>query len=233
MSQLRATRIASALPLAACLVIAAPLADAQASEAEGSSIGGFFRSLGKGIDDALQGSATGAQGAVDGVNRTHAAVNGEVRGRVRVQGGRTVTCFHGIVACYLGPPNMSSPGQSQGVPLMLVLADGRAMANSADQLASAGVLVVPTSPQAGARPDAGYSDGLGCTDPSWSKDEIVRRRREIMECQSDEITERAARREKLRQEQDAASKRRAQQQLEAETRMKFEAIQRDAAQPKP
>ena len=214
------------------LATCAPGAGAQSAEADSSSVGGWFRNLGKGIDNALQGGAQGGQGAVDGVNRAHAAVNGQVRGRARLQGGRTLTCFHGITACYLGPANMTSPGQSQGVPLLLVLADGRAMANNADQLESAGVLVLPT-PQSGARGDTGYSDGLGCTDPSWTKDEIVRRRREIMDCQADAITERAAQREKLRRDQDAATRQRAQQQLEADTRSKFEAIQRDAAQPKP
>jgi len=222
--------------VAACFALFAACANAQApapaQESSGSGLGNWFRNLGKSIDDATQGTAQGGNAAVDGINRTHAAVNGQVRGRVALQGGRTATCFQGITACYLGPADMTSPGQSQGVPLMLVLPDGRAMANNADQLASAGVLVLPAAPGAGARSDTGYSDGLGCTDPSWTKDEIVRRRREIMECQSDAITERAAQRERARQQQDAASRQRAQQQLESDTRAKFEAIQRDAANPK-
>lgn len=218
--------------LVACLAAFASGAGAQSAGGDSSSVGGWFRDLGKRIDNALQGAAQCGQGAVDGVNKVHTAVNGQVRGRLRLQGGRTVTCFHGITACLLGPANMTSPGQSQGVPLLLVLADGRAMANNADQLDSAGVSVLPT-PQAGARGDTGYSDGLGGTDPSWTKDEIVRRRREIVDSQAEAITERAAQRERLRRAQDAATRQRAQQQLEADTRSKFEAIQRDAAQPKP
>ncbi len=94
---------------------------------------------------------------------------------------------------------MTSPGQAQGVPVLLILPDGRAVPNNADQLAHFGVLVLPAAPSAN-KGDTGYSDGLGCTDPSWTKDEIIRRRREIMECQADAITERAAQRAQGRQQ---------------------------------
>ncbi len=126
---------------------------------------------------------------------------------------------------------MTSPGQAQGVPVMLILPDGRAVPNNADQLAHFGVLVLP-SPQSLNKGDTGYSDGLGCTDPSWTKDEIIRRRREIMECQADAITERAAQRAQARQRMSDADRKRAQKQLEDETKARFEAIQKEAAQGK-
>ncbi len=108
---------------------------------------------------------------------------------------------------------MTSPGQAQGVPVMLILPDGRAVPNNADQLAHFGVLVLPAAPSAN-KGDTGYGDVLGCTDPSWTKDEIIRRRREIMDCQSD------------------AERKRAQKQLEDQTKAQFEAIQKDAAKGK-
>lgn len=202
-----------------------------AEKKEGGGLGGFLRGLGKSVDDAVKAGTQGAQGAVDGVNNAHAAVNGSVRGRVALQGGKTATCFNGITACYLGSPNMTSPGQSQGVPVMLVLADGRAVANNADQLAHFGVLVLPQAGGTAGNPDTGYRDPYGCTDPSWTKDEIVRRRREIMECQSEAITERAAQRAQARQQMTDAERQRAQQKLEADTKAQFEKIQRDAANP--
>lgn len=218
----------------------APYAAAQSAEAppaekkEGGGFGGFLRSIGKSVDDAVKTGTQGAQGAVDTVNQTHAAINGTVRGRVALQGGKTATCFNGITSCYLGAPNMTSPGQSQGVPLMLVLADGRAVGNNADQLAHFGVLVMPQTAAPVGNTDTGYSDGLGCTNPNWTKDEIIRRRREIMDCQADEITERAYQRDLARRQQrDAAAggNQAAQRKLEAETKARFEEIQRNAAKP--
>ncbi len=176
----------------------------------GGGLGDWLKQLGKSADDALKAGTQGAQGAVDGVNKVHAAVNGSVRGRVALQGGKTATCFTGITACYLGSPAMTSPGQAQGVPVLLVLPDGRAVPNNADQLAHAGVLVLPAAPAAAAKGDTGYSDGLGCTDPSWTKDEIVRRRREIMDCQAEAITERAAQRAQARQKASEAERARTQ-----------------------
>jgi hypothetical protein len=226
-----------ALRTAAALVAALALHAAQAQDAPqpaASSAGGlgdWLKQLGKSVDDAVKAGTQGAQGAVDGVNKTHAAVNGSVRGRVALQGGKTATCFTGISSCYLGSPTMTSPGQAQGVPVMLILPDGRAVPNNADQLAHFGVLVMPTTPAAG-NGDAGYRDPYGCTDPSWTKDEIVRRRREIMQCQSDAITERAAQRAQARQQMTDAERKRAQQKLEDETKARFEAIQREAAKGK-
>lgn len=229
--------ISLALRSAAALVAALALHAAHAQDAPqpaASSAGGlgdWLKQLGKSVDDAVKAGTQGAQGAVDGVNKTHAAVNGSVRGRVALQGGKTATCFTGIASCYLGSPTMTSPGQAQGVPVMLILPDGRAVPNNADQLAHFGVLVLPTAPAAG-NGDAGYRDPYGCTDPSWTKDEIVRRRREIMQCQSDAITERAAQRAQARQQMTDAERKRAQKQLEDDTKARFEAIQKEAAKGK-
>lgn len=233
---IRTTPLGPTLFAAVLLTVAfnAPYAAAQDTQPPAQNkggVGGFLKKLGKGIDDAVKTGTQGTQGAVDTINQTHAAVNGTVRGRVTLQGGKTATCFNGITACYLGPANMTSPSQSQGVPMMLVLPDGQAVANNADELAHFGVLVLPQTGVASGNNDTGYSDGLGCTDPSWTKDEIVRRRREIMDCQADEITERAAKRAQARQAKTDAERNLAQQQLEADTKAQFEAIQRAAANP--
>lgn len=229
--------ISLALRSAAALVAVFALHAAHAQDApqpaasSAGGIGEWLKQLGRSVDDAVKAGTQGAQGAVDGVNKTHAAVNGSVRGRVALQGGKTATCFTGISSCYLGSPTMSSPGQAQGVPVMLILPDGRAVPNNADQLAHFGVLVLPTTPAAG-NGDSGYRDPYGCTDPSWTKDEIVRRRREIMQCQSDAITERAAQRAQARQQMTDAERKRAQKQLEDDTKARFEAIQKEAAKGK-
>ena len=199
----------------------------QPAASSAGGLGDWLKQLGKSVDDAVKAGTQGAQGAVDGVNKTHAAVNGSVRGRVALQGGKTATCFTGISSCYLGSPAMTSPGQAQGVPVMLILPDGRAVPNNADQLAHFGVLVLPAPPSAN-NGDAGYRDPYGCTDPSWTKDEIVRRRREIMECQAEAITERAAQRAQARQQMTDADRKRAQKQLEDDTKARFEAIQKEA-----
>ncbi len=226
-----------ALRSAAALVAAFSLHAAHAQDAPqpaasaAGGLGDWLKQLGKSVDEAVKAGTQGAQGAVDAVNKTHAAVNGSVRGRVSLQGGKTATCFTGISSCYLGSPSMTSPGQAQGVPVMLILPDGRAVPNNADQLAHFGVLVLPAAPSTN-KGDTGYSDGLGCTDPSWTKDEIIRRRREIMECQSDAITERAAQRAQARQQTTDAERKRAQKQLEDETKAQFEAIQKESAKGK-
>ncbi len=208
----------AAMAAAAVMILSPANANAQQAaapqaqtETTGSKVGNFFRKAIKQADAAIQQGTTGAQAAVDGVNGAHAAVNSNtVRGRMVQQNGSTVTCFNGIEACYIGPANMSNPGQATGTPLMVISRDGRALPNNADRLAEAGVIVLPPAAGGGntgtGRPDTGYRDGLGCTDPSWTSDEIVRRRREIMECQSDQITERAYQRDLARRQQrDAAA----------------------------
>lgn len=226
-----ALRSAAALAAVLALHVAHAQDTPQPAASSAGGLGDWFKQLGKSVDDAVKAGTQGAQGAVDGVNKAHTAVNGSVRGRVALQGGKTATCFTGISSCYLGSPTMTSPGQAQGVPVMLILPDGRAVPNNADQLAHFGVLVLPAAPGAG-NGDAGYRDPYGCTDPSWTKDEIVRRRREIMQCQSDAITERAAQRAQARQQMTDAERKRAQKQLEDETKARFEAIQKEAAKAK-
>ena len=53
-----------------------------------------------------------------------------------------------------------------------------------------------------------------------------------MECQSDAITERAAQRAQTRQQMTDADRKRAQKLLEAETKARFEVIQKEAAKGK-
>lgn len=243
MAHISQTLFAALLMTAGTPYAAAQDAQAPAAEKkEGGGLGGFLRGIGKSVDDAVKAGTQGAQGAVDGVNNTHAAVNGSVRGRVALQGGKTATCFNGITACYLGSPNMTSPGQSQGVPVMLVLADGRAVLNNADQLAHFGVLVLPSPAPgtAGGKADTGYRDayGTGCVTPDMTGDEIVRNRNAIHQCQMERVGEQAWQRSMQRQgrnpdgtPQTDAQRQRAQQKLEADTKAQFEKIQREAANP--
>lgn len=242
--------ISLALRSAAALVAALALHAAQAQDAPppaasaAGGLGDWFKQLGKSVDDAVKAGTQGAQGAADGVNKAHAAVNGSVRGRVALQGGKTATCFTGISSCYLGSPTMTSPGQAQGVPVMLILPDGRAVPNNADQLAHFGVLVLPTAPATGGKADTGYRDrwGTGCVTPNMTGDEIVRNTRAIQECQTDAISERAWQRSQEQQQrqrgsasaptQTDAQRKRAQQQLEDDTKARFEAIQKEAAKGK-
>jgi hypothetical protein len=204
----------------------------QPAASSAGGLGDLLKQFGKSVDDAVKAGTQGAQGAVDGVNNAHAAVNGSVRGRVALQGGKTATCFTGIVSCYLGPATMTSPGQAQGVPVMLILPDGRAVPNNADQLAHFGVLVLP-APKANGKPDTGYRDPYGCVTPNMTGAEIARSRA-VLECQTDAISERAWQR--AQQRNDAArtadtpsQRQQAQKQLEEETKAKFEAIQKEAA----
>ncbi len=238
----------SAVALAAAFALHAAYAQEapQPAASAAGGLGDWLKQLGKSVDEAVKAGTQGAQGTVDAVNKTHAAVNGSVRGRVALQGGKTATCFTGITSCYLGSPTMTSPGQSQGVPVMLILPDGRAVPNNADQLAHFGVLVLP-SPTPGApggKADTGYRDsyGTGCVTPNMTGDEIVRNRNAIHQCQMERVGEQAWQRsqERQRQQREAAGgtpqtdaqRKRAQQQLEEETKAKFEVIQREAAKGK-
>jgi hypothetical protein len=158
-----------------------------------------------------------AQGFLDKLKQSVGG-NYTVRGRVQVQDGQWLTCFDGIKTGYLGPIDLARPGDARtdpatgklkvttaAIPTVILTRTGVVTSNDCDSLAEQKLLSLPTSvivAQGGG--ETGYSDGLGCTDPSWTKEEIVRRRREIMECQSDAITERAAQRIKQR-EQAAAS----------------------------
>lgn len=125
-----------------------------------------------------------------------------VRGRVRVQDGQWLTCFDGIKTGYLGAHDMARPGDATtdpatgrtkvttaAIPTVIMTRGGVVTQNNCDTLTELGLLL-PPAPEPG-KSDTGYSDPYGCTKPEWTKDEVVARRREIMECQSDAITERA------------------------------------------
>lgn len=195
----------------------------------------------------LAASGAQAQGFLDQLKQ---AVGGEytVRGRLQVQDGQWLTCFDGINAGYLGPAHLARPGDAQrdpvtghirlttaAIPSIILTRNGTVTSNDCDSLAQQGLLVRPAQAGAAAKSDSGYSDDLGCTDPSWTKDEIVRRRREIMDCQADAITERAAQRQGQRHAaastQNAAATQQAHKHLEADTKAKFAAIQAQAGAP--
>ena len=167
--------------------------------------------------------AAQAQGFLEKLKQSISG-NYTVRGRVQVQSGEWLTCFNGNNTGYLGPADLARPGDAKtdpatgkvkvstaAIPTVILTRTGVVTSNDCDSLAKQGLLAAPSSTTGaavdatkGSGGDTGYSDGLGCTDPSWSKDEIIRRRREIMECQSDAITERAAQRAKARQQAAAA-----------------------------
>lgn len=143
--------------------------------------------LGDGLNEI--GNAVG-DAVTEGVKGGTAITTGKSKIKAQYQlNGQTLTCFDGIKTAYILPRGATSPG----APGTRVTAyDCNKISNIED------VIVLPQQPGGGIAADTGYSDGLGCTDPSWTKDEIVRRRREIMECQSDQITERAYQRDLAR-----------------------------------
>ena len=89
--------------------------------------------------------------------------------------------------------------------------------------------------------DTGCSDPYGCVKSEWTKDEVVSRRREIMECQSEAITERAWQRSQARAGNAGESTKpnaggnssspAAIAKLQEETAEKMKAIQQGAATP--
>lgn len=128
-----------------------------------------------------------------------------VRGRVRVQDGQWLTCFDGIKTGYLGASDMARPGDATtdpatgrmkvstaAIPTVIMTRGGVVTQNNCDTLSELGLLL-PPAPAPGTS-DTGYSDPYGCTRPEWTKDQVIARRREIMDCQADSITERAWRR---------------------------------------
>lgn len=169
-----------------------------------------------------------------------------VRGRLQVQSGEWLTCFDGIKTGYLGSVDMAGPGDAKtdpttgaikvttaAIPNVILTRKGVVTSNDCDSLAEQ-QLLIPDLP-AGSR-DTGYKDAYGCTKPEWTSDEIVRRRHEIMECQSEAITERAWQRSQARNgSAPAASSTGGQQaantKLQEETAEKFKAIQAQAAVP--
>ncbi len=208
-------------------------------------------------------NAVHAQGFLDKLKKAAQGKEYTVRGRVQVQSGQWLTCFDGIKTGYLGPSDLARPGDAKtdpatgnikvttaAIPAVIMTRGGVVTSNDCDSLAEQ-KLLVSSAPATSAGPagknDAGYDDGLGCTDPSWTKDEIVRRRREIMDCQADAITEKAAARIQARQAAQAsaggatsktppaaapnADRQAAVAKLQQDTAAKFKAIQTQGATP--
>jgi hypothetical protein len=132
-----------------------------------------------------------------------------VRGRLRLHDGQWLTCFTDIKTGYLGPADLARPGNATtdprtgrtqvttaAIPTVIRTRRGVVTSNDCDALAEQGLLL-PAEPITRSG-DTGYSDPYGCTRPEWTKDEVVARGREIMDCQSDSITERAWRRSRAR-----------------------------------
>lgn len=141
-----------------------------------------------------------AQGLLDKVKK---AVTREykVRGRLRVQDGQWLTCFDGIKTGYLGAYDMARPGDAKvdpatgrmkvttgAIPSIIMTRNHVVTSNDCDSLAEQGLLLPPFD---ATKSDTGYRDPFGCTKPEWTSDEVLARRREIMECQVDAISERA------------------------------------------
>ncbi len=145
-----------------------------------------------------------AQGLMDKLKKAAKGKEYTVRGRVRVQDGRWLTCFDGIKTGYLGAADMARPGDAKvdpatgqmkvttaAIPTVIMTRKGIVTSNDCDSLAEQGLLLLPAPEGKG---DTGYSDPYGCTRSEWTKDEVIAHRREIMDCQADSITERAFRR---------------------------------------
>lgn len=180
------------------------------------------------------------------------AGNYTVRGRVQVADGQWLTCFNDIKTGYLGSIDMARPGDAKtdpatgrtrvttaAIPTIIRTRSGVVTSNNCDSLAEQELLVADMP--VGATSDTGYRDAYGCVKPEWTSDEIVSRRREIMECQSEAITERAWQRSQARAGRTAeaatppaggnSSTRAANEKLQAETAEKMKAIQSGAATP--
>jgi hypothetical protein len=199
-----------------------------------------------------------AAGFLDSI-KTALAGEYVVRGRVQVQDGQWLTCFNGINTGYLGPANLARPGSAEtnpatgniqvstaAIPTIILTRDGTVTSNS---LATQNLLVADSAaaPSGGGnQSDTGYHDPQGCTDPSWTKDEVVLRRREIMECQAEAITERAYQRAQARSQAaqgtaapgggfttgtSAVERQAAVAKLQEDTAAKFAAIQAQGAMP--
>ncbi len=212
-----------------------------------------FRCLLAGLFCVLAlGSPAQAQGFLDKLKQSVGG-NYTVRGRVQVQSGQWLTCFNGNNTGYLGAADLARPGDAKtdpatgsvkvttaAIPTVIMTRGGVVTSNDCDSLAEQQLLVtdVPTTSGAVGKTDTGYSDPYGCTKPEWTKDEVVARRREIMECQSEAITERAWQRSQAKNGAVTASgttsntqQQAANAKLQQDTAEKFKAIQSQAAVP--
>ena len=204
---------------------------------------------------ALTGYAESAhaQGLMDKLKKAAQGKEYTVRGRLRVQDGQWLTCFDGIKTGYLGAHDLARPGDATvdpatgrmrvstaAIPTVIMTRNGIVTSNDCDSLAKQGLLLPPTA--AKGKGDTGYSDEFGCTKAEWTGDEIIARRREIMDCQADSLSERAWRRSQVRNAGAGGSasaqttgsddeRKEANARLQEETAAKFKAIQAQAATP--
>lgn len=149
-----------------------------------------------------------AQGFIDKLKKAAKGKEYTVRGRLRVQDGRWLTCFDGIKTGYLGAADMARPGDAKvdpatgqmkvttgAIPTIIMTRNGVVAQNNCDSLTELGLLLPP---EPASKSDTGYRDEYGCTKAEWTKDEVIARRHEIMDCQADSISERAWRRSQAR-----------------------------------
>lgn len=188
----------------------------------------------------LAGSAEG-QGLVDKLKKAAKGKEYTVRGRLRVRDGQWLTCFDGIKTGYLGAADLAGPAVSKvdpatgratvstaAIPAIVMTRNGVVTSNDCDSLVAQGLLLAPAPEGKG---DTGYSDPYGCTLREWTKDEVIARRREIMECQADSISERAWRRSRGQSSGAAAAGGAGATTDTAALAAKFKAIQSQAAVP--
>lgn len=204
----------------------------------------------------LMANAAHAEGGF--FDKLKKSVSGDysVRGRVLLNDGLWLTCFADNNTGYLGPRSLARPGDAQldpatgtlkvstaAIPTIIHTSGGIVTSNDCDSLAAQGLLIADgaQAPVPGTRADTGYSDSWGCTDPSWTSDEIVRRKDEIMECQAERIGDRAWNRTQARSAgvnagaavagAGDAERQAALANLQQDTAEKFKAIQAQGATP--
>lgn len=113
---------------------------------------GACQSLNDAASKAAEGFQSAMQAAHEGVNSLQTTHT--VRGRVRLYGGQTLTCFNGITTGYLGSPTMTSPGEggydprtgvatlkTAAIPTVVMTENHTLISNDCDKLAAEGVLV--------------------------------------------------------------------------------------------
>lgn len=121
-----------------------------------AALAGLWESINEGTSKAAEGIQQGLQDAHDANEAARAAHTHTVRGRVPLRDGRTLTCFQGIQAGYLGPPDLAAPGQATydpktgratlqtaAIPAIVMTRNGTVISNDCDKLAAEGVLVAP------------------------------------------------------------------------------------------
>lgn len=207
------------------------------------------------VSGILVHTAATAAGLLDTLKQVAGGQTYTVRGRVQVQDGQWLTCFDGINTGYLGAADLTRPGDARydpvtgqatlstaAIPTVIMTRDGTVTSNDCDSLATQGLLAMgagtASESGAGPRPDTGYHDPYGCVSPDMTSDDILRDRREILDCQSDAITEKAWRRAQARNQAVApaaadttgidTARQSAVAELQRDTAAQFQAIQSQA-----